>query len=59
MAHWTQKDSATGIQSAGQRDRGRKLVGIISHVTELKEKIDKQIVVEKDRTGRAKARLVV
>lgn len=38
---------------------GRKLVGIISHVTELKEKIDKQIVVEKDRTGRAKARLVV
>ena len=29
---------------------GRKLVGIISHVTELKEKIDKQIVVEKDRT---------
>ena len=38
---------------------GRKLVGIISHVTELKEKIDKQIVVEKDRTGRANARLVV
>lgn len=38
---------------------GRKLVGIISHVTELKEKIDKQIVVEKDRTGRAKARLVM
>ncbi len=38
---------------------GCKLVGIISHVTELKEKIDKQIVVEKDRTGRAKARLVV
>ena len=38
---------------------GRKLVGIISHVTELKEKIDKQIVVEKDRTGRAKARLGV
>ena len=38
---------------------GRKLVGIISHVTELKEKIDKQIVVEKGRTGRAKARLVV
>ena len=38
---------------------GRKLVGIISHVTELKEKIDRQIVVTKDRTGRAKAKLVV
>ena len=36
---------------------GRKLVGIISHVTELKEKIDRQIVVEKDKTGRARAEL--
>jgi exonuclease SbcC len=27
------------------------LVGIISHVTELKERIDKQIVVKKDKTG--------
>ena len=30
---------------------GHKLVGIISHVSELKEKIDKQIVVTKDTTG--------
>lgn len=28
-----------------------RLVGIISHVTELKERIDKQIVVKKERTG--------
>ena len=30
---------------------GHRLVGIISHVGELKEKIDRQIVVRKDRTG--------
>ena len=36
---------------------GSKLVGIISHVSELKEKIDRQIVVTKDRTGRARAEL--
>lgn len=30
---------------------GNRLVGIISHVTELKEKIDKQIVVTKNKTG--------
>ena len=30
---------------------GNKLVGIISHVAELREKIDRQIIVTKDRTG--------
>ena len=30
---------------------GNRLVGIISHVGELKERIDKQILVKKDRTG--------
>ncbi len=30
---------------------GRRLVGIISHVSELKERIDRQIVVKKARTG--------
>lgn len=30
---------------------GNRLVGIISHVTELKERIDKQILVRKDCTG--------
>lgn len=33
---------------------GNCLVGIISHVTELKERIDKQIVVTKDRSGGSK-----
>ena len=30
---------------------GNRLVGIISHVSELKERIDRQIVVKKDHTG--------
>lgn len=38
---------------------GNRLVGIISHVAELKEKIDKQIVVKKDKTGSSSAALVI
>ena len=38
---------------------GNRLVGIISHVSELKEKIDKQIVVTKNKTGDSKATIVV
>ena len=39
---------------------GNRMVGIISHVTELKERIDKKIVVKKDRTGgRAGSRIEV
>lgn len=38
---------------------GNRLVGIISHVAELKERIDKQIVVTKDRMGSSCARIVV
>lgn len=34
---------------------GNRLVGIISHVAELKEKIDKQIVVTKDKMGGSSA----
>ena len=34
---------------------GNRLVGIISHVTELKERIDRQIVVKKDSTGSSSA----
>lgn len=36
-----------------------RLVGIISHVGELKQKIDKQIVVSKDKAGGSKAEIVV
>ena len=38
---------------------GNRLVGIISHVTELKEKIDKQIIVTKEKTGGSKVSIVV
>ena len=36
---------------------GHRLVGIISHVSELKEKIDRQIVVTKEKTGESKAQI--
>ena len=36
-----------------------RLVGIISHVAELKERIDSQIVVTKERSGGSRARIVV
>ena len=38
---------------------GNRLVGIISHVSDLKKKIDKQIIVTKDKRGYSDARLVV
>ena len=36
---------------------GNKLVGIISHVSELKNKIDRQIVVTKEKSGGSKAEI--
>lgn len=36
-----------------------RLVGIISHVAELKEKIDKMIVVRKEKSGGSKAEIIV
>ncbi len=38
---------------------GRRLVGIISHVGELKEKIDKQILVVKEKVGGSRAEIRV
>ncbi|MBO5045589.1 MAG: SMC family ATPase [Clostridia bacterium] len=38
---------------------GNRLVGIISHVGELKERIERQIVVKKERTGGSSVRVVV
>ena len=37
---------------------GNKLVGIISHVAELKSKIDKQVVVTKEKTGGSRVEIV-
>lgn len=38
---------------------GNRLVGIISHVSELKERIDKQIVVQKDKLGGSSAKIII
>ncbi len=38
---------------------GNRLVGIISHVNELKQRIDKQIIVKKDKSGGSKASVCV
>lgn len=43
---------------AGLSD-GNRLVGIISHVQALKQRIDKQIVVTKDKDGGSRAELIV
>ena len=43
---------------AGLAD-GNRLVGIISHVSELKERIDRQIVVTKDRCNGSRVEIVV
>ena len=42
-----------------QLTEGDRLVGIISHVNELKARIDKQIVVTKDRTGGSRLEVIV
>ena len=38
---------------------GNRLVGIISHVHELKERIDRQIIVTKEKTGGSSIRISV
>ena len=37
---------------------GNRLVGIISHVTSLQEKIERQIIVTKEKSGGSKTRIV-
>ena len=38
---------------------GNRLVGIISHVADLKNRIDKQIVVTKEKSGGSKAQIIL
>lgn len=47
------------INALASLSEGNRLVGIISHVAELKEKIDKQIVIKKDRTGGSRAEVII
>ena len=39
------------VKALGNLAEGKKLVGIISHVSELKDRIDKKIVITKNRSG--------
>ena len=47
------------ISTLAELSEGNRLVGIISHVGELKRRIDRQIVVKKDRTGGSRAEIIV
>ena len=47
------------IQALASLTEGNRLVGIISHVKELKDRIDKQIVVKKERTSGSSITIVV
>lgn len=47
------------IQTLSGLSEGNRLIGIISHVAELKEKIDRQVVVTKDKTGGSQVEIVV
>ena len=50
---------AQAMKALSSLSEGERLVGIISHVSELKEKIDKQIVVTKMPSGGSKAEIRV
>ena len=50
---------AQAIRALTGLTEGNRLVGIISHVSELKEKIEKQIIVTKEKTGGSRVEIVV
>ena len=50
---------SAAIKALSALSDGERLVGIISHVPELKRQIDKQIVVTKDKVGGSHARIMV
>ena len=45
------------MKALSQLGEGRRLVGIISHVAGLKERIDRQIIVKKSRSGGSRAEI--
>ena len=47
------------ISTLAELSEGNRLVGIISHVGELKRRIDRQIVVKKDRSGGSRAEIMI
>lgn len=47
------------VRALASISEGEKLVGIISHVAELKERIDKKILVKKEKAGESRAYVVI
>lgn len=47
------------LHALGSLSEGNRLVGLISHVGELKQKIDRQIVVTKERSGGSRVEIRV
>ena len=50
---------AQAMRALTDLTESRRLVGIISHVAELRDRIDRQIVVTKDRGGGSRVRICV
>lgn len=50
---------AAAMKALSSLAEGNRLVGIISHVADLKQKIDKQIIVKKDKIGGSYAEIVI
>ena len=47
------------LRALADLTEGNRLVGIISHVSELKEKIEYQVIVTKEKTGGSKVEIKV
>lgn len=47
------------MKALNSLSESERLVGIISHVAELKERIDRQIVVKKEKSGGSRAEIIV
>ena len=47
------------VRALASLSEGNKLVGIISHVAELKDRIDKKILVKKEKGGESRAYVVI
>lgn len=54
-----QQALSQSIKALSTLAESRVLVGIISHVAELKEKIDKQVLVKKDKAGGSRVDVIV
>ena len=47
------------LRALGDLSAGNRLVGVISHVAELKERIERQVIVKKDGSGGSRVEIVV